>query len=1035
MRRRAIALASVAAIAAVAATAGVVYSPDSFLYPDAFYYAEMGRQLQRGEGFTSLQGYPYLFSWLGNRGLPVEPPWPNVSRFPLVTIVYALAFHVGGATDVTVRAVGGCFFVATALATFLLGARLFGTAAGLLAAILFSTDSQQLVLGMSGLLETGAAFFLVAATLGVVATLETTRRWPPLALGALLGFAFLWRFDLLVLVPAAAVAILLRRGPAGWRPLVWTGLGFVLVVGPWVVRSLRLFDTPLAMLAIDRNLVHGAGRADPYGTTEAVDVLGLLTNVEFLREKAAALVWPFERWKRLFGVMHMEWLGPAVLAAGLVFRLRRHPAIAAWTFVVVAWLLRVALLSLMHHELRFYHSFTAVCFLLAFGAAAVLLGALPRPVRVAGALASLLVCVHFVTQLASWALWRTDQGFPSLRNPQKIRMLRKVATHTRPGSIVATWRHPEMVAWYGDRFVVDIEPHKIGTLEALGVRVDAVLHPAGDTGFVHRSLKAQQLFDDFVPTRIGHGWTLWVRPEAAALRASGLVLEPTRANRSAAGPHRTRPVPARPPALASAATASSPEPAAPRLVLLYAPCTVNASHLSPYAPDVFYTPSLDAFAKEAAVFERHQSESDQSGTAYAALLSGRGSVGHGVFSHPVRLAERLTLVTEAFAQAGWDVHFWAHQGMAAPRLGYAQGVPPTNVVEGRPLAAGDEEFAAILERLASDPAYRAMIVTNFTVTHYPYRDRSAALRDRFPEDAERLMAGLSPDDLKWARRTYTFRLDLQKDFPRVREELGLTAERFATLVRAIELFYVSDVAHLDGLFGGVVRAVDDAGLRDESLVVFTADHGEVLYRDNALFPWSHDFQLAPEVLRVPLLVRGAGVRPYRVQEVTRSIDVYPTVAALAGVPVRDRGVTGVSLAEPLRGQAAFPVLPAHSHTPKVRSNLVRRAQRSWGFFSRFFPSADVEHVWVSVRRGDLVAKWRKKEDGRFGFEVYDLAADPEERHDGYRVTDPLHRALANDLTRYKKALVAAHDAGERRSATPEIAPEQIEALRSLGYVE
>ena len=74
-----------------------------------------------------------------------------------------------------------------------------------------------------------------------------------------------------------------------------------------------------------------------------------------------------------------------------------------------------------------------------------------------------------------------------------------------------------------------------------------------------------------------------------------------------------------------------------------------------------------------------------------------------------------------------------------------------------------------------------------------------------------------------------------------------------------------------------MRAVDERGLRDESLVVFTADHGELLYRDNALFPWSHDFQLAPEVLRAPLLIRGPGVAPGRAEWVTRSIDLYPTI--------------------------------------------------------------------------------------------------------------------------------------------------------------
>ncbi len=46
----------------------------------------------------------------------------------------------------------------------------------------------------------------------------------------------------------------------------------------------------------------------------------------------------------------------------------------------------------------------------------------------------------------------------------------------------------------------------------------------------------------------------------------------------------------------------------PRLVLLYAPCTVNRSFLSPYDEKVGYTPHLSAFAREAVTFRRHQTE-------------------------------------------------------------------------------------------------------------------------------------------------------------------------------------------------------------------------------------------------------------------------------------------------------------------------------------------------------------------------------------------------------------------------------------------
>ena len=59
-----------------------------------------------------------------------------------------------------------------------------------------------------------------------------------------------------------------------------------------------------------------------------------------------------------------------------------------------------------------------------------------------------------------------------------------------------------------------------------------------------------------------------------------------------------------------------------RLVLLYAPCTVNASYLGPYDRGLSYTPHLTRFAERSLVFERHQTESGQSGIAYASLFAG-----------------------------------------------------------------------------------------------------------------------------------------------------------------------------------------------------------------------------------------------------------------------------------------------------------------------------------------------------------------------------------------------------------------------------
>ena len=79
--------------------------------------------------------------------------------------------------------------------------------------------------------------------------------------------------------------------------------------------------------------------------------------------------------------------------------------------------------------------------------------------------------------------------------------------------------------------------------------------------------------------------------------------------------------------------------------------------------------------------------------------------------------------------------------------------------------------------------------------------------------------------------------------------------------------------------------------------------------------WTHGFILSADDIVVPLIVRGPGVPPRRIDAVTRSIDVFPTIAGLAGLPLPPGSVQGTDLSAALRGTAPMPPLLAFS-TPR-----------------------------------------------------------------------------------------------------------------------
>jgi Sulfatase len=480
----------------------------------------------------------------------------------------------------------------------------------------------------------------------------------------------------------------------------------------------------------------------------------------------------------------------------------------------------------------------------------------------------------------------------------------------------------------------------------------------------------------------------------------------------------------------------------PRLVLLYATCTVNRDSIAPYGKDVDYTPNLAAFARGSVVFQRHQTETAQSGAAYASIFSGTQVDRHGVYRHPARLSEDLYLVSEAFADHGYEAHFWSGHPMASAGLGYGQGVRPENVHRRRPgvadlysLTANDADFAAILRRLREDPSYRAYVQVDFTITHGPYTSvdpRAVAdFRREHPED----WPPLSDEEIaRWARFYAANYLRLQWDFPAVVREKRLRPADVARLAQVVDLHYRVGVMLLDHCFGRLVDTIRAAGLLGESLIAFTADHGETLYRENALFKWTHGLQLAPEAIQVPLIVHLPG-RKARVGvygPVTRSIDVYPTLAGLSGFTVaRSRGLEGLDLSAAVRGLRPPPVLRAFSHTTLLGPELLEQ-YKGW-LVSRCHPSGTPDDMWVAVRDRDLYARLRRRDGRDWGVDLVDLGRGP-----GATVpfdpSLPAHRDLAQALEAYKARLVAAYHALDRRGALPVEAAAR-ERLRSLGYIQ
>lgn len=466
-----------------------------------------------------------------------------------------------------------------------------------------------------------------------------------------------------------------------------------------------------------------------------------------------------------------------------------------------------------------------------------------------------------------------------------------------------------------------------------------------------------------------------------------------------------------------------------RLVLLYAPCTVSKAYLSPYRSGIDYTPALQQLAGDSVVFERHHTEAGKSGVAYAALFTGTDVTGHGVFFHPTRLPDSLYLLPEALRDGGYETFYWNRHMMAAPHFNYTQGVSPENVFR-KILTGGDPDLHRVLDHLAADPTARALIVATFSITHAPY---NALYRESFCKRYPRECEPLQEKDFQRYEPLISTRgelLDFIYDFDATCKRHGLSPAEVRRLGAVVEVLYKSNINALDRIFGAVLDQIRRRGLLDESLIVFTADHGEVLQRENATYKWTHGFALAPEVLQVPLLIRGPGIAPGTYENVTESIDVFPTVAGLLDLPA-GKQVTGTDLSRVLLGEEAAPEQTAFFHTALPHQKEIEPGYES--LVSRF-PDQKAERMWVGARAGDLAYKLTNR-GGAFRPEVYDWATDPQELHDLYDPDDAEQTEMFERLAEYRKALIRAQKNGTGARKPRALSAHETEALRQLGYID
>ena len=216
----------------------------------------------------------------------------------------------------------------------------------------------------------------------------------------------------------------------------------------------------------------------------------------------------------------------------------------------------------------------------------------------------------------------------------------------------------------------------------------------------------------------------------------------------------------------------------------------------------------------------------------------------------------------------------------------------------------------------------------------------------------------------------------------------------AQKIAAIQGYYAS-ISYVDAQIGRLLRALDAAALRDNTVVVLLSDHGyhlgaHGLWQKGDLFEGS---ARVPLILSVPDLSGTVYVRGESTTSLTELVDLYPTLAELAGLDIPAQ-VSGISLVSVLRNPAT-----------SVRESAYTIALSRGGWDRPEWQHEDVMGETVRTER----YRYTEWAEGTMGVELYDYHADPAELTNV--ANEPGHlvarERLAEELSRRKAAATAS----------------------------
>ena len=326
------------------------------------------------------------------------------------------------------------------------------------------------------------------------------------------------------------------------------------------------------------------------------------------------------------------------------------------------------------------------------------------------------------------------------------------------------------------------------------------------------------------------------------------------------------------------------------------------------------TPNIDRLAGEGAVCETAISQYPVCMPFRAGLVTGQYAHVHGLRVHGDLLAPDTRTIAHAYRSAGYRTSYVGKLHLASTNSNWSTGeefwVHPR-------LRAGFEDFFGFD---LSNHYYNTHYCTGSSCRGIPVAGHQT---DGLTDLTLEYLSGTAlAEDQPWfhvisyeaphpgggngENRYMPFPSPPQYEAMMDPDRLALRAnvpEADGAEVRRKAAGYYAMIAQLDDNIGRILALLDESAAAENTLVVFFADHGEMLGSHGRF----HKEVSYDEALRIPLILRLPGAIPAgsRHAGVASGIDIYPTCAGLCGVPASP-DVQGLDLSPAICHGASWP---------------------------------------------------------------------------------------------------------------------------------